>query len=297
MAAARTDVQCNWARSAPYDPTGGRRTGVAGRHTGPGCGYRRSDAHGVSGLDPGTDGVTINDGLLDAIREFTGTILEPFDLDELLHRLTRQATAAVGAVGAGIMLTGEDGWLGFVAASEALVVEAERHQNLVREGACHEAHATNEIVVVDDLTSETRWPEYTPRVLGLGLRSVIGVPMNAHGQTIGVINIYREHAAAWSDEDIGAAQILASMGAGYILNANQLKAQHTMSEQLHAAIGSRDLIGQAKGIIMAQVQIDSDAAFEVLRQRSQADNRKLRDVAEDVVRQQSSGTASSRAVP
>lgn len=235
----------------------------------------------------------IDDALLDAIREFTGTILNPFDLDELLHRLTQQATTVVDAVGAGIMLTDEDGQLGFVAASEQLVVEAERHQHLVREGACHDAHAGNEVVVVDDLTTETRWPDYTPRVLGLGLRSVLGVPMNAHGQTIGVINIYRDHPSSWHEDDIASAEILASMGAGYILNANQLRAQHALAEQLEAAIESRDVIGQAKGLIMAETGIDADAAFGLLRSKSQQQNRKLRDVAQVLVEQRNSVRSAS----
>lgn len=231
--------------------------------------------------------------MIDAIRDFTGTILNPFDLDELLHRLMRQATTVVDAVGAGIMLTGEDGRLGFVAASEQMVVEAERHQNLVREGACHEAHATNEVVVVDDLTTETRWPDYTPRVLGLGLRSVLGVPMNAHGHTIGVINIYRDHPTRWSADDIGTAEILASMGAGYLLNANQLRAQHALAEQLEAAIESRDVIGQAKGLIMAQTGVHADAAFELLRSMSQQQNRKLRDLAQMLVERRSAARSAS----
>ena len=191
------------------------------------------------------------------------------------------------------MLTGEDGRLGFVAASEHMVVEAERHQNRVREGACHEAHATNEIVVVDDLATETRWPDYTPRVLGLGLRSVIGVPMNAHGQTIGVINIYRDHPSAWGADDIASAEILASMGAGYILNANQMRAQHALAEQLEAAIESRDVIGQAKGLIMAQTGVDADGAFELLRSKSQQQNCKLRDVAQMLVERRSSARSAS----
>lgn len=227
------------------------------------------------------------------MREFTGAILNPFDLDDLLHRLMGHATEVMSAAGAGIMLVQDDGNLAFVAASEQRVVDVELHQAQLGQGACHEAFAINEIVRVDNIANEDRWPEYAELVEELGLRAVIGVPLNAFGQTIGVINIYRERPAAWSDADIGAAQILASMGAGYLLNANQLKAQHTLSEQLHAAIDSRDLIGQAKGIIMAQTQIDSDAAFEVLRQRSQNENRKLRDVAEDVVRQRSGDASDS----
>jgi GAF domain-containing protein len=233
----------------------------------------------------GWTGGTINDQLLTAIREFTGTILNPFDLDELLHRLTRQATAVVDAVGAGIMLIDDRGELGFVAASSQLVVEAERHQHQVRQGACHEAHATNRVVVVDDLTTDGRWPDYTPRVLQLGLRAVLGVPMNAHGQTIGVINVYRDAPTTWTADDLATAEILAAMGAGYILNSNQLRAQHALAEQLAEAVASRDLIGQAKGILMAELGLDADGAFELLRNMSQSENRKLRDVARTVVKE------------
>ena len=222
------------------------------------------------------------------MREFTGAILNPFDLDDLLHRLMGHTTEVMAAAGAGIMLVQDDGNLAFVAASEQRVVDVELHQAQVGQGACHEAFAINEIVQVDDIRDEDRWPEYVELVKACGLHSVLGVPLNAFGETIGVINIYRERVVAWTDEDVGAAQVLASMGAGYILNANQLKAQHNLSEQLHSAIESRDLIGQAKGIIMTQAQIDSDEAFEVLRQRSQDQNRKLRDIAEEVVEEQAS---------
>jgi GAF domain-containing protein len=247
---------------------------------------RPAEATGQVGDETGT-GVTINEDLLTAIREFTSTILNPFDLDELLHRLTRQATALVDAVGAGIMLVDENGRLGFVAASEELVVAAERHQHRVRDGVCHEAHATNKIVVANDLTTDDRWPEYTPHIVGLGMRAVVGIPMNAHGQTIGVINIYRDHPTEWREDELAVAEVLAAMGAGYILNANQLRAQHTLAKQLETAIESRDLIGQAKGILMTRTGVDADGAFALLRDLSQRQNRKLRDVAAEIVEQRS----------
>lgn len=79
------------------------------------------------------------------------------------------------------------------------------------------------------------------------------------------------------------AEIVTAMGASYILNANQLRAQHTLGEQLHAAIESRDVIGQAKGLLMAREQLGADEAFEQLRARSQQSNRKLREVAQDII--------------
>ncbi len=225
----------------------------------------------------------VRDDLVGVIREFTGSIVNPFDLDELLHRLMGHATKVVGAAGAGVMLAGERGDLEFVAASEQRVVEAEHHQASLQAGACFEAFTTNRVVAVTDLGAEHRWPDYAERVASLGLCSVLGVPMNAFGQTIGVINFYREDPSHWSHEDVDAAEIITSMGAGYVLSANRLRAQHTLSEQLHAAIRSRDIIGQAKGVLMAREDVNADAAFEMLRQRSQDRNRRLRELAGEIV--------------
>jgi GAF domain-containing protein len=225
----------------------------------------------------------IHDELVSVIREFTGTIINPYDLDELLHRLMGHAVELVEAAGAGVMLAGETGRLEFVAASQERVVEAEQRQSRLGTGACFEAFSTNRIVTAEDLEADDRWPDYAGHVAQLGLRSVLGVPMNAFGQTIGVINIYRERAGTWADEDIVGAEIITAMGAGYVLNANQLRAQHTLSEQLREAIASRDVIGQAKGILMARANVDADTAFDLLRRRSQEHNEKLRSLAQRVV--------------
>jgi GAF domain-containing protein len=225
----------------------------------------------------------IHDELVSVIREFTGTIINPYDLDELLHRLMGHAVQLVEAAGAGVMLAGETGRLEFVAASQERVVEAEERQSRLGTGACFEAFTTNRIVTAEDLEADDRWPDYAGHVAQLGLRSVLGVPMNAFGQTIGVINIYRERVGRWAAEDVVGAEIITAMGAGYVLNANQLRAQHTLSEQLHEAIASRDVIGQAKGILMARANVDADTAFDLLRRRSQDRNERLRALAQRVV--------------
>ena len=221
--------------------------------------------------------------LVQVIREFTGTIINPFDLDELLYRLMDHATEVVDVAGAGVMLADDDGELGFVAASQEQVVEAEQHQARLQTGACFHAYMVNDIVVVEDLAAERRWPDYARHVLDLGLRSVLGVPMNAFGQTIGVINFYRSHASSWSEEDVGVAEIITAMGAGYILNANQLRAQHAFGEQLRSAVDSRDLIGQAKGILMVRDNVDADAALALLRRRADEQGLTLRELSRKLV--------------
>ena len=225
----------------------------------------------------------MHDQLIDAIREFTHTILNPYDLDDLLDRLTRRVTSALGASGAGIMLERRTNELEFAAASDASVREVERVQDRMGEGACHEAFMTNRIVVVNDLRETQRWPSYRRGAVELGLLSVIGVPLNTWGRTIGVLNVYRDRAGRWSADDVDACEILAAMGAGYILNATEIREQHELTENLQAALDSRGVIERAKGILMARQGIDAETAFKALRQASMDSNRKLREIAQDLV--------------
>lgn len=103
--------------------------------------------------------------------------------------------------------------------------------------------------------------------------------MHAYGETIGVLNLYRRDPGPWSEADVEAAEIVTAMGAGYVLHANHLRAQHDLADQLETAIASRDLIGQAKGLLIARHGIDAGEAFAMLRAESQTSNLKLRDVA------------------
>ncbi|GGI05188.1 GAF and ANTAR domain-containing protein [Egicoccus halophilus] len=225
---------------------------------------------------------SLPEGLLSALREFSATILNPYDLQEFLDRLLRSVLAITKADGAGVMLSGRNG-LGFASATDQDVVDAEVTQDRVREGACHEAYQINQPIVVDDLRDTGRWQEYRERTLRLGFLAVLGMPLNAAGQTIGVLDVYRRSAGPWTAADREAAEVLATIAAGYILHANQLRAQHELAEQLQQALESRDLIGQAKGLLMARHRIDAEEAFQLLRKTSQDTNLKLRDVAAKLV--------------
>lgn len=224
----------------------------------------------------------MRDHLLDAVRMFARTVVNPFDVDDLLDRLIEHTMLTLDAEGAGIMLVHE-GRLGYAAASSELVATVERIQEDEETGACYEAFRSNQLIAVTDLREERRWPAYTRRALDIGLLSVIGVPLNALGSTIGVLNVYRSEASEWNAAQVDACEILGALGAAYVLNASQLHSQRELTGNLHLALSSRGTIERAKGIVMANDGVDEATAFKTLRKSSMDLNRKLRDVAQDVI--------------
>jgi GAF domain-containing protein len=218
-----------------------------------------------------------------AVDEVAAAVVAPGDLAATLHRLTEHTSGVVDACGAGILLEDREGELRFAAASEERIIDIEQHQEHIESGACWAAYTEDRIVAVGDLEDDSRWPEYRTRALDKGLRAVLGVPMRTLGRTVGVINIYRDVATSWSENDVSLGQTLAALAATCLTQAHLGAHHQELTENLQRAIDSRDIIGQAKGVLMSRDGLDADAAFEVLRERSQRENRKLRELARAIV--------------
>ncbi len=221
--------------------------------------------------------------LLDVIREFTSAMLDPYDLDDLLQHLTERSVDVLDAKGAGILLEDRDGNLQFATATNDAVREAERRQAEAKTGACYDAYASNQIIVVDHPDQADRWPGYADWMRELELHAVLGVPLNARGHTIGALNVYRGEGRPWSERDIEIGEVLAAMGAAYLVHAGEIRDRDDLAEQLQEALDSRGVIERAKGMVMARDHVDEQGAFDKLRETSQHANRKLRDIASDLV--------------
>jgi len=221
--------------------------------------------------------------LYDALREFARTIQNPFEIGDVLYRLNDTVSDVLRAAGAGIML-GTEGNLQFVTASDARVSQAERLQDELDDGPCHEAFHEGQRVVMGDLSADDRWPGFCTQVTALGLHAMAALPMKAFGEVIGALNVYRDTPGEWSEEDLDAGELLSDIASGYILNAQRLQASQRLAEQLQMALDSRVIIEQAKGILAAKLGTDPDSAFSLLRRHARGANRKLHDVAQDVVK-------------
>ncbi len=148
-------------------------------------------------------------------------------------------------------------------------------------GPCVEAFTTAR-EVGSELPSD-RWPEFSSLASGIGILRVWSSPLRVRGETGGALNLFWADEAAAARFSIEAARVLAAQTAVVVANAHELADAKFHNAQLRHALETRTVIGQAQGVLMTRQGIDAPTAFDVLRRASQRTNRKLHDIAADVV--------------
>lgn len=140
------------------------------------------------------------------------------------------------------------------------------------EGPCLSAVYEQQTVRVNDMAAEQRWPAFAARAVTAGAASMLSFQLYVEGDNLGALNLYGRKPGGFTDESEHIGLMLAAHGAVALAGAQKL-------DQLRTSVETRDLIGQAKGILMERYTFDPDRAFAVLLRISQHSNRKLRDVA------------------
>ena len=148
-------------------------------------------------------------------------------------------------------------------------------QERTRTGPCIDASRDQELVHVADMRTEERWPEFAELATSLGVLAMMCVPMSIDSVRLGSLSLYGADVDCYHEHELRIASLLATHAATAIADA--LRTEH-----LQRAIANRDVIGQAKGILMERHRITADEAFAVLTRASQTSNRKLADVAEEL---------------
>jgi GAF domain-containing protein len=218
------------------------------------------------------------------LRALNRVVLADRGLEEVLGEITDIARRNIpGAEASSITLVRGD--RGFTAAhSGDMALAADELQYAHGYGPCLDAGRGNVVLRIDDMRTETRWPEYAAKVLEEGVRSSLSVPLPYQGTSIGACNNYSTEPEAFaSPESLAAALEVAEAIAVVVLNADAHAQLGEQARHMRLAMDSRAVIEQAKGVLMAQRHIDADQAFDVLREASQRYNRKLRDIAHGIV--------------
>jgi GAF domain-containing protein len=198
------------------------------------------------------------------------------DVEATLRAITSAAVGSVpGTDEAGITLVLERRRVESRAPTGDLPREIDRAQERLGEGPCLDAVFEQQTARIDDIGEEHRWPRFTAEAAELGVRSMLSFRLFVTGGDLGALNLYSTHPCAFDEESESIGLVFASHAAIALAGA-----QH--ENQLRTALASRDLIGQAKGILMNQFKLTADQAFQVLVRASTRSNRKLTDVAEEL---------------
>jgi GAF domain-containing protein len=221
----------------------------------------------------------------EAVLELVSLLLDTSSVEDFLDDLARLAASSFtdAPVACGITLR-RDGQPLTVASSDDLALAVDEAQYGKGAGPCLEAMDTGAVVLVSDLTSETRWEGYTAHALAHGVASSLSLPLSAEGRTVGAMNLYAQAAHAFDGPaTLAQGTSFAAQGSAVLTVVLRQARQAQLTEQLRETLVSRAVIDQAIGIIMAQQRCPAGQAFGYLRTASQNRNRKLRDIAADVI--------------
>ena len=208
---------------------------------------------------------------------------EPTVLATLQRIVDVAAETIDGCDGAGLLLVSRREIVAGAWSNE-LVREVERMEYEIGEGPCVDAIWERPTFESSDLRDEiSLWPTFAARALDAGIESVLAFRLFASEETLGALDLYSGRRGAF-DESARAFGTVFAAHAALALAGAQIHAHDVaVADGLREALATRDVIGQAKGILMATRHIDADAAFDLLRTTSQDRNVKLRAVADHVV--------------
>lgn len=211
------------------------------------------------------------------------------DLETTLLGINEATAASVpGAQFAGLTLVDEAGTISTLAATDACAVLLDDIQRKHGEGPCLSAAWTHDVLRIDDLEADVRWPLYQRSALErTPVRSILSVRLHNDSTSLAALNLYAQSAGVFDDESLEHAMVFA---AHTTVAWNVMRRQ----QQFRNALASRDIIGQAKGVLMERFAIDAVQAFELLRRLSQESNTRLADIAERLL---AAGVGSSAVTP
>ncbi len=209
-------------------------------------------------------------------------LLDDDAVQHLLQQLTVLAQHAVSAEAVSITVVQAGRYrTANSSGPEALAIDEAQYEE--DDGPCLESIRTSGQLTVRVGEDTARWPRLDEEARRNGIRGVLSTPLRPNGgEPVGALNVYST-CQAFGEAEIQTAELIGEQAAILVRYAVALADSKQLNEQLQEAVASRETIGTAKGILMQSETCTRDRAFDILRRASQRENRKLRDVAEELV--------------
>ena len=220
--------------------------------------------------------------LAEGVAETAQTLFTAGSVVDTLDSVVATAVATIdGCDWAGVFLF-EGDVVVTPAYTDPVVTEADSLQHLAGEGPCLDAIAQRMVFYVEDLSIDPRWPGFASRAAIIGIRGALALPLTSDGHR-GAVNLYARFPSAFGVVDRAKAVILSSLASVAISVAYSHEDEERRAADFTAALRTREVIGEALGILMERERISANQAFDILRRASQHLNIKLRDIAQDLV--------------
>lgn len=217
---------------------------------------------------------SVSGGLAVRLSDLARDLQQEQDTEAILTIIVHAAMELIPHVaGASISLVTGRRTVQSRAASGELPLMVDALQGEKGQGPCLDAAYDERVVRVPDLSSDERWPDFAQAAYDVGARSMLSIQLFVEGDKLGALNLYGEDVNVFDEESEQIALLVAAHAAIAFSDAKEIA-------QLTQALDTRDLIGQAKGILMERFKITPQQAFLVLTKASSDSNMKLRDVAE-----------------
>src|SRR5208337_2339065 len=212
--------------------------------------------------------------------EMADTLVDDYDVVDLLTRLADRCVGLLGVSAAGVMLASPAGKLGLVASSSEAMRLLELFELQAEEGPCLDAFRTGERVGPENLeVGPPRWPLFCAAAYRAGFRSASALPLRLRDTTLGAMNLLSATAAPMAEADLIVARAFADLAALSIVQHRASNEAQRLNEQLSNALTSRIVIEQAKGVIAERAGASLAEAFSRLRSYARNHNLRLTDVA------------------
>jgi hypothetical protein len=221
--------------------------------------------------------------VLDAVVTLVDSLLDDFDVVDLLTELTEHCAELLDIASAGLLLADPRRQLHLMAATSEAASDLELFQLQADEGPCLDCYTTGSPVSVADLPSaEARWPRFVAAATAAGFTSVHAVPMRAAGTVLGALGLFGTETGELNDADQLLAQTLAHVACVAILQEHA-PTPDTVIPRLRTALTSRVVVEQAKGFLRERLDVSVEDAFTLLRRYARGHGKHMTAVALSLV--------------
>jgi GAF domain-containing protein len=226
--------------------------------------------------------VPIEDPLREGFDALARFFIGDGTLGDTLTKVSELARDALSADMAGItmMVGGRPGTGVF---TDPIAPRIDTEQYRTGRGPCLAAFHDQVSYRIDDTATDERWPEFAARAAAAGIVTTLSLPLAGPDESLGALNLYSRHSGRFGEAETRQAEMLAAQAAMVLANANAFHDVRQLNENLNQALTSRRMIDYAIGLLMSTGGRTPEDAFEVLVRASQRENRKLRDIATEIV--------------